>query len=473
MKSTSLCPRGMKQALILLVGMLGLTAGCTLLRLGRGEPARGASAKASAESQLVDEQAQLQRFTDDFLARAGQVLDDSAERLGTDSGRQEVLRIKLLIGSSLVSVVSGPNPNVNLLDLVSLTTLTRMSVENYWTKKTNGPVFEPWLATSRVLETNAWDLAARFLRPDQVNELRQGIEQWYARTPEVHTAFFARPHAFVAMARTEKAIQEKRAGSVFSLVSVDPVAQLEPAVREVTQSRLLAERAMYTAQRMPFLLRLQAELLAYEVTEQPTARLALTNAMQISDSAQRMVRVAESLSQSVSQLPDRLSEERKEILRTLELHEGKLQDLVAGVDHALASGERFSGSLNVTLTSLETVIKQLEPKTNGQPFDILDYARAADATDIMAKDLNALVGSINQSMPAIQGLRQRTAADVEKVVDHTFRLGLVLIAVLLTGSVLAGLLYASVTRNLTQRHAAGPNSPRSASSLITADKLKL
>src|SRR4051812_24097803 len=187
MKSTSLCPRGMKQALILLVGMLGLTAGCTLLRLGRGEPARGASAKASAESQLVDEQAQLQRFTDDFLARAGQVLDDSAERLGTDSGRQEVLRIKLLIGSSLVSVVSGPNPNVNLLDLVSLTTLTRMSVENYWTKKTNGPVFEPWLATSRVLETNAWDLAARFLRPDQVNELRQGIEQWYARTPEVHT----------------------------------------------------------------------------------------------------------------------------------------------------------------------------------------------------------------------------------------------------------------------------------------------
>jgi hypothetical protein len=339
-----------------------------------------------------------------------------------------------------------------------------MSVENFWMKTTNGPAFQPWLDASRVLETNVWDLAAHFLRPDQVDEVRRGIELWSERTPEVRTAFFARPHAFVAMARTQEATQEKKGGNVFALVTVDPIAQLEPAVREVTQSRLFAERAMYTAQRMPFLLRLQGELLAYEVLEQPAIRLALTNSAQFSDSAQRIGGAAESLSQSVAQLPDWLSAERKEILSTLELHEGKLRDLVAGVDHALVSGERFSGSLNVTLTNLQTVLKQLEPGTNGPPFDILTYATVADRIDNAAKDLNAMLGSLNQSIPAIQNLRQQTAANVQKVVDHTFWLGLALIAGLLTGSVSAGLLYTFLNQKLRQRGAAGAQVVTQASS---------
>jgi hypothetical protein len=438
-------------ALVLLVGVLALTPGCTLLRFGRGTPA-----KASAQPELVDEQIQLQRFTDDFIARGGQALKESAERLGTDAGREEVLRIRLLLGSSLLSVVSGPNPNANLLDLVSMTALTRMSVQDYWMKTTNGAAFQPWLDASRVLETNVWDLAARFLKPAQVDELREGIKVWYARTPEVRTAFFARPHAFASMVRTT---QEKGAGSVFSLVNLDPTAGLEPAVREVTQSRLLAERTMYTAQRMPFLLRLQAELLAYELTEQPAARLALSNSTQLTDSAQRIGRAAESLSQTASQLPDRLSAERREVLAALDVQEGKLRDLVAGVDRTLVSGEKMSGSLNITVTNIGGVLKQLrvgEPKTNRPPFNILDYAKAADEVDNVAKDLNALVGSINQSMPGIQRLRQQADAEAQELVNHTFRLGLVLIAVLLAGSVLAGLLYTFLAQKLKQRGAGGP-----------------
>ena len=217
--------------LVFFAGLLGLTPGCTLLRFGKSKPE-----ESPAQKGLIDEQIQLQRFTDDFLARGAQGLDESAERLGTDAGREEVLRIKLLLGSSLIAVVSGPNPNANLLDMVSLTVLTRMSVENYWMKTTNGAAFQPWLDASRVLETNVWDLASRFLKPAQVDELRHGIEQWYAKTPEVRTAFFARPHAFVSMVWTsqEQGTQGKGVAGVFSLVNVDPTAELQPAVREVT-----------------------------------------------------------------------------------------------------------------------------------------------------------------------------------------------------------------------------------------------
>jgi hypothetical protein len=434
-------------ALVLLLGLLAFAPGCTVLRLGSG-----GAGKTSVQPELVDEQIQLQRFADDFLARASQALDESAERLGTETGREEVLRLKLLLGSSLLSIVSGPNPNANLLDLVSLTMLTRLSVEDYWMKTTNGAAFEPWLEASRALESDGWELAARFLKPAQVEELRRGIQEWYERTPEVRTAFFGRPHAFASMVRTT----QQKEGSVFSLVSLDPTAELEPAVREVRQSRLLAERAMYTAQRMPSLLRLQAEELVYEVTVQPAVRMALTNAAQFTDSAQRIGRAAEDLSASATQLPDWLSAERKETLATFEEQESKLRDLAAAVDRALVSGAKLSDSLNMTVTNLNALVVRLKTsnRTNSRPFDILDYAQTADKVASMAQNLNALVGAVNESAPEMQRLSQQANADVEKEIKHSFRLGLVLIAVLLAGLLLVGLLCVYFAQKLKQRHAA-------------------
>jgi len=232
------------------------------------------------------------------------------------------------------------------------------------------------------------------------------------------------------MVRTTK---EKGAGmnSVFSLVNLDPTAGLDPAVREVTRTRLFAERAMFTMQRMPFLLRLQTELLAYELTAQPAFQRALTNSTQLSDSAERIGRAAETMSQSVALLPDRLSTERKEILATLEQQESKLRDVVAQVDTALVSGKGLSDSLTITVTNVSGLMKQfgvsgpttnavpettVPPDTNSQPFNILDYAKTAGEADNLVKDLNSLVASLNQSTPGIQRLSQQTVADAQKVV---------------------------------------------------------
>jgi hypothetical protein len=436
-------------ALALLLCILGLTPGCSLLRAPTTVVNAVVPGKDSSQPDPVDEQIQLQRFTDDFLARTIQALDECSERQGTDFEKAEVLRLKLISGSSLISVVSGPNPSANLLDLVSVTVLTRLSVQDYWMKTTNGAAFQPWLDASRVLETNVWSLAGRFLQPAQVDELRVGINQWYARTPEVRTAFFARPHEFASMVRTTK---EKGANSVFSLVNLDPTAGLDPAIREVTRTRLFAERAMFTMQRMPFLLRLQTELLAYELAAQPSVQVALSNSSQLSESANRIGRAAENIGQAVAQLPDRLSAERKEILATLDVQEGKLKDLVVGVDQALVSGEKLSSSLTITVTNVDALMKRFgvgepntnppaPPVTNAPPFNILDYAKTADHVGNTVRELNTLVSSLNQSTPQIQRLSQQSSADLQKVVDHGFWLGLILIVVLLGGGLLAALIY--------------------------------
>jgi hypothetical protein len=454
--------------MILLLGILGYMPGCGLLHTPEKVVTAVVPIGRSSQPDPLDLQLQLQRFTDDFLSRTEHALDDYAQRVGTDSARVQVLRLKVIGGASVLSIASGPNPSANLLDLVSVTVLTRKTVEDYWIKTPNGAAFQPWLDISRVLETNMWTLAARFLAPAQLDELRQGINDWYERNPAVRTAFFARPIEFASMLRSSKE-QGAQGNGVFSLVNLDPTAGLDPAVREVTRTRLFAERAMFTMQRMPFMLRMQLELTGYELAEQPAMQLALTNTVRLSDSADRISRATESISQTAAQLPDRLSAERKEIMAALEQQEGKLRDVVSEVDRSLASGEKMSSSLTITITNFDALMKRFgvgepstnnaPPDTNSVPFNIVDYGKTAGQIGDMAKELNTLITSVNKSTPEIQHLSQQATANMNEVVNHGFRLGLVLIGVLLAGAVAAGLLFRFLSGKMNQNRS-GPPMPK-------------
>ncbi len=59
----------------------------------------------------------------------------------------------------------------------------------------------------------------------------------------------------------------------------------------------------------------------------------------------------------------------------------------------------------------------------------------------MARDLTALLGSVDKSVPAIARASAEAGENLKRVVDHAFWRGLVLIATLLVGSVLAALAY--------------------------------
>lgn len=452
---------------ILLLGFIvALLPGCSLLRAPQKMVNAVVPVGQSKQPDPLELQVQVQRFTDDFTSRTTQALDEYALQVGTESARVEALKLKLVFGSALVNIASGPNPNANLIDLVCGVWLTRKTIEDYWMKMPNGRDFEPWLETSRRLETNVWQLAASQMSPAQINELHEAIRQWYAENPEVRLGFFARPHEFVSLMRMKQS-KEAGASSVFSLAGLDPMAGIDPAVREITRTRLFAERALFTLQRMPYLLRLQTELLAHEVTVEPAVQQALTNVARLSDSADRISRATESVSQTAAQLPDQISAERKEILAALDQQEGKLRDLASEVNRSLVSAEKMSTSLNITITNFDALMKRFgvgepstnaPPDTNSPPFNILDYGQVAQQVGAMAKDLNTLVSSVNQNVPQLERLSQTATGDAQKLVDRAFHLGLVLIAVLLAGLVLAGLAYRFFAEKL-KRPGGPPSAP--------------
>jgi hypothetical protein len=74
----------------------------------------------------------------------------------------------------------------------------------------------------------------------------------------------------------------------------------------------------------------------------------------------------------------------------------------------------------------------------------------------MATNLTTLIQTVNQSESQAARLSRQATADAKEVIRHAFRLGLVLIVVLLAGSVLAGLVYRLMTARLTRANQPPP-----------------
>lgn len=402
-------------------------------------------------------QAAIQRFADDFVGRTTSAITEYEQRLGTPEARSEALHWRASMGSSIVGIASGPNPAANLVDLVALTTLMRSVLEELAPTAPRDALV-PWWEASLVLETNAWDLASGVLTPSQQEELRTSLALWTAERSTARALFFARPQESAAFfRRTEE--RQRPSGSVFRLVGLDPTSGLDPAVREVTRTRLLAERALYTAQRMPFLVRWQLDLLADELLRHAPVAEALT-------AVDRLSRAAETTSRTAAQLPEHLRTERQAILAALETQEGRLRELSLEIGRTLAAGERMSTSLNTTLHTFDLLMKRFgvgepaptPPDTNAAPFNVLEYAWTADQVAAMAQQLQTLLQeargtldspTLDRRLADVTALSAQARREAQAVLNHAFLVGAGLIALAVAG--------AAIHRHLGRRAAlSGP-----------------
>lgn len=479
MKSLPLCqkrtakqPSGSHPVILMAaVLLLPVVSGCRIAEETARLPMRAVTAVAPAtQPQAPDAalvQVELQRFADEYSSRTIAALDKYAEQVGTIEACSQALKWKVSASTAAMSIASGPNPLANLLDFLALTSVMRTALESVWLKTTNGPAFQPWLEASRALETNAWKLAEGNLTPDQSQEMRSAIQRWWEANPDARTGFFARPEEFSSLIRKtgEKA---SRPGSVFSLVGLDPTAGLDPAVREVTRTRLFAERAMFLAQRMPFLLRWQVELMSDQLLQAPPVVSALA-------SAERFSRATESVSQTAAALPDRITAERQAVLAALETQAGKLRELSAEITRTLAAGEQMSTSLNTTLVTFDALMKRFgvgepddsPPDTNAPPFNILDYAATAERIATMAQQLDAVIKDAGSTLdsPALDkrirdlnALAAGARAEAKSVLNHAFLLAASLIGLVLA----AAMIYRRAARSPAVRGQDGsPASPPS------------
>jgi hypothetical protein len=396
------------------------------------------------------------RGADRYVAWVSQASDDFSSKVGTAQARVAATQWKLEQGTAAYITASGENPGLNAVDLVVIATVSRMIVEAAWVGGEFGEAARPLLETHRLLESNSWSLVAGVLTPEQHRDLRARLERWRMENPGLRVIGVARATDFIEHALT---FNSDSGGlgltSLLDVIGLDPLYRLDPAIRSLEQTRYLAERTIYYAERLPKLLSWQAELFVFRMANEPEFKQIMSN-------ANRLTRSTEIFSQTAEQIPKLVNDQREaainQIFAGLLSEESKVRDLLAETRATLGAGREMADSVNAAINSLNAFNRTVNPvdtnapatSTNRVPFNIRDYGNAANQISVMARDLETLLTSANQSAPQAAQLSQQARTDAKQVLNHAFRLGVLLILILAGALMVAGLIYRVLADRLTR-----------------------
>lgn len=260
-----------------------------------GDPRERRVTAASVDAARL--QSQLLALADTALAR---VTAETAP--GATDPDPEVRRFslttRLTLGSALVGIVTGPDPVDALLDMLTHTTLVADGSRHEARDKPADSPQARVLKAVELNETDAWNLAERWVDAPTRSALRELILSWPG---ERKTA------AEVAYVRLSDL---PRAGSISAEAGEGAISSMRAAVQQAEQARLFGERALFLAQRTPYTLRWQAELLTHQT-------LTTVESQRLLESVGGLTAAAGSAVREVGTMPEKLAQERSAALQDL------------------------------------------------------------------------------------------------------------------------------------------------------------
>jgi hypothetical protein len=397
-------------------------------------------------------QQKVMRFADTYSAEIAQGCDDVSMKATNPAVQLSMLRWKLGQSTAAFTDATGENPVANALDLLVLSTLARMVVEDYGVQ-TYGDAILPLLEAQRNMESNAWMMASGVLNPSHQQQLRDLIAEWRAKNPNQHYIGPIRFGEFVNALGRAPTPESSSPNSIFSLLYLNPLAGLDPTTAAIQETKELAKRAMFYSQHLPMLLTWQVEVLAFQLADQPASQQVLNDANQLTASA-------DVFAQTARQLPQLVNDQRQaaiqQILDGLTEQINKSGKLMTDTRLTLDSAGAAATNINAAIQSLTAFVQYVSPTnatpepaaTNSPPFNILDYGTAASQIGMAAGKLDTLLVTLNQSTSQLEKISQQTKADADEVVRHAFVYGLILVLILLAGSVLAAFMYRILANKL-------------------------
>jgi len=440
----------------LILGVVCMLCGCTLLQKANPK-AREAQQRAE---QRRDLQLEVMRFADEYVGRTTEVLSHFQLTELTPQQRLGVQNWDVQQATSAYIVASGPNPVSNALDMVVLATLSRMVLDDAWVGETYGERARPVQHTYRDLEGEAWGLLKGLLTESQEQRLHEIIDEWRAQHPNVRAVATIHFRDFAKAVGAPGPGESSAPGNLFALVGLDPMSGLDPAVREITQTRELAERAIYYVQRVPTLLDMQVARVTYQFAVMPETRQLLSSIDRVSligSASERMART----------LPEVLDKEREALVaqlqQTLDVESANVGSLARELRATLEAGTATATAVHGALDSAQRITSAFAPqpgapppKEQGPPFDIRNYTEMLRQATETARQIEALTSSADAALPVMRTLTQDAAGQLNRVVNHLFVLLLLLVLAAAAAATLAAVAYRRIVAHLERRDAVPP-----------------
>jgi hypothetical protein len=451
-------------AILLGFATLGLLGGCTLIKGALQLPDLAIQAllpftQRQRPPDPVEVQSKVIRFADHFLEAATRNMR-LLQRDGQPLERREITRRRIQYTNDVLAIATGSNAFANLLDMVVMVVLTRMRVESYWAEQSRNVTLEPILKAFREAEGEIWRISSTVLEPGQQAELRAALSGWLQRNPKLRFTPDMADLDFVAEIRQFSRNRSSTASaSVFRLLMIDPLSGLDPAAKELAETRLMAERALFLSRHLPALIRWQAEYLTMNTMAVPEIAKLLSDTSKLSESADRFSQVSQ-------KLPELISSEREQLVMTLKSERQGLTALAAESKQALTAGKQMADSANATLKSFQALMAQLAAKPsdpNAEPFRIGDYTAAAAQISQTSERIADLLGLFNQTVgpdnvenlsTRMETVTRRAETSSKEIVDYVYRkilVGSALICAMVLSAALCYQLFSACLREVLRR----------------------
>lgn len=337
-------------------------------------------------------QSQIMSFADRFMARVGGSTADYVYVKGyatTPLIRMAVQQRKLNSCSAAVSIAGGSNPEVAMLDMVVLVTLLRLTIEEVWIPKKLVPNGQILLDAYIELEKDIWSIATEVLSKEQADELRNLIDEWHKKNINALVGVTSiRFGDFAKKRRQSTLFKDGKASGFLKAVS--------EANKEIEQTRILAERTIFMAERQPTLIRWQVEQIFFDLAMEPELGDLLNSSADIGRAARR-------ISMTVEKMPGIITAERK----------AAIEQTFQGLDKEIAQ-----------------IVSDLSKERQAAIEQVLQ--------GVGKERVSAIAQAISGVSKERQALIDQTS---ETILEKAFYLGASLVLLLLLGAIVSRLIY--------------------------------
>jgi hypothetical protein len=380
-------------------------------------------------------------FADRYAVVLAQAFNDFGEQNPPDKARFVALDDTTYSTIAAFIIAAGPNPEVALLDMAVLTTLGRLVYEEHW-RPQYGEAVNYMVNGFRILEEDIWDILERVSTPPHQQELRELIYQWRVDNAGQLLFSFIRFGDFAGARQKSTLVEAAETGGVF--------ASVQQATQQVEQTRLLAERSMYLATRLPLLSGSFVDIWISQWSQNPDLQRVIDDFDKFAIEATRLVDLAEQLpgnitkvqQAAVTQTMDRFAEERKKTIEEFLAEEERLSGVLSEVRTTFEEGHKLVTAIHALTEQLNLGGAPAEDAQPSEPFDISAYRETIAEANISLTLMQELVQSIEQLhqlpgwehiLPQIDTTIDRVGLEGEEVVDHTFKQLLMLILIWMVG----------------------------------------
>jgi hypothetical protein len=443
------------------------TAVATLLLFlfGATPPASGSwferkpkPASEGASAQVVESlRVRLRRFANIFAVDFTESTRRFSELAGTPEARIQGLVWRIEITNRLWNAANDPQPFEGLVDVLAVLGARRLTAEQLWLPTWGEPA-RPVMESLSRQENAAWTLAAQFTTPERLGQLRAIVGDWVTESAAERAIDAA---AFPT--GTEIVISQgvgPDSNWLLGLIGMDPLSGMDPAIAQIEQSRMLAERALYELEHLPELVSARLELLSLRTAASPEIQAALGDWARVSESASKVatrvdawpVDLAAEREAAVRQLSGELTAQREGLVRDLETAREPLTELLretrstatAGrelsqaANQALVSGKEASQAAEATIRALDAMTARMaesrDLRAGSRPFNALEMKALADSATSSARAITETLRALEEGLPRLEALADSAVRRLDHPIDHAFARALQLLVAALVGA---------------------------------------